>query len=388
MTEPTCKTGRGFPEAEYHDRLGRAQAAMDAAGISALLLTSEVDLRYFTGFLTRFWQSPTRIWFLVLPAQGAPIAVIPSIGEALMRTTWVTDIRCWLSPDADAKGLGLLCDALGECAPRDGRVALPDGPESHMRLPLKTYHDICTQVGAHRITGDGGLTRGLRAVKSAAEIGKIRTACQIAGRAFARVPEIAGAGVPLETVFRRFQGLCLEEGADWVGYLAGGAGPGGYGDVISPATEAPLDAGDVLMLDTGVVHDGYFCDFDRNFAVGPCAGAIESRHRQLIDATAAGFAAARPGATAAQLHGAMDAVLGVGPSSGRLGHGLGMDLTEGLSIIPGDHTILEPGMVITLEPALPTGKGRLLVHEENVLITNQGAQFLTTPAPPDMVALQ
>jgi Xaa-Pro aminopeptidase len=69
-------------------------------------------------------------------------------------------------------------------------------------------------------------------------------------------------------VFRRFQMLCLEEGADWVPYLAGAAGQGGYFDVISPATDAPLAPGDVLMLDTGAIRDGYFCDFDRNYSVG------------------------------------------------------------------------------------------------------------------------
>ena len=51
-----------------------------------------------------------------------------------------------------------------------------------------------------------------------------------------------------------------------VGY--GGAGQGGYADVISPPTRKPLAAGDVLMMDTGCCWDGYFCDFDRNWAIG------------------------------------------------------------------------------------------------------------------------
>ncbi len=62
----------------------------------------------------------------------------------------------------------------------------------------------------------GAAAAPLRMVKSSAEIEKIETACQIAARAFQRVPEIAGSGVALDTVFRRFQMLCLEEGADWV----------------------------------------------------------------------------------------------------------------------------------------------------------------------------
>ena len=81
---------RGFPPAEYRERLAKAQAAMAEAGLSALLLTTEADLRYFSGFLTRFWESPTRPWFLIVPAAGNPVAVIPAIGAPLMacKRTW------------------------------------------------------------------------------------------------------------------------------------------------------------------------------------------------------------------------------------------------------------------------------------------------------------
>ena len=72
----------GFPGKEFEKRLTNAQEKMSLAGLDALFLTAETDIRYFTGFLTRFWESPTRPWFLVLPQTGKPIAVIPSIGAA------------------------------------------------------------------------------------------------------------------------------------------------------------------------------------------------------------------------------------------------------------------------------------------------------------------
>jgi Xaa-Pro aminopeptidase len=365
-------TRRGFPEAEYRDRLRRAQAAMAKAGIDALLLTTEVEFRYFAGFLTRFWQSPTRVWFLILPASGDPIAVIPTIGVPLMRRSWVTDIRSWVSPDQDDDGLHLVLDAVQEAAPGDAVVAVPDGPESRVGLPF----DVLAKL---RVIGDGGLTQRLRQIKSDGEIARIHHACQIAGRAFERVPEIAHAGVPLDEVFRRFQMLCLEEGADWVGYLAGGAGPDGYSDVISPATNAPLNAADILMLDTGVVYDGYFCDVDRNFALSQAHATARSAYDRLMEATAAGFAAAKPGTCVSDLYRAMDSMLKPGAGPGRLGHGLGMDLTEGMSIIPTDHTPLEPGMVICVESYLGRKSGGPGVKlEDQVLITETGYELLTT----------
>ncbi|MGC1488801.1 MAG: hypothetical protein WA784_13545 [Albidovulum sp.] len=48
---------------------------------------TEPEVRYFSGFQTLSWQSPTRPWFLFVPAAGKPIANIPEIGAALMRRT-------------------------------------------------------------------------------------------------------------------------------------------------------------------------------------------------------------------------------------------------------------------------------------------------------------
>ena len=374
-----------FPPSEYRTRVDRAQAMMVSAGLDALLLTTEPDVRYFSGFLTRFWESPTRPWFLIVPATGDPIAVIPTIGAALMAQTWIVDIRTWRSPDYEDDGVGLLAEALKGFS----AVALPDGPETHVRIPMSDFNRLELHLGG-RLCGDHGIMQALRMVKSPAEIAKIATACQVANRAFARVPEIAQQGVPLSQVFRQFQMLCLEEGADWVPYLAGGAGPGGYGDVISPATDTALANGDVLMLDTGLVVDGYFCDFDRNFAVGPVSNATQAAHAKLIDAVDAATAVAHVGATASDLFHAMDQIVtgGAGGSdAGRLGHGLGMQLTEWPSLIPADHTPLVAGMVLTLEPGIDVGHGRMIVHEENIVITPDSPRFLSAPAPRQMPVL-
>jgi Xaa-Pro aminopeptidase len=137
--------------------------------------------------------------------------------------------------------------------------------ETHVRMPLSDLNRLQQSLKSRIFVSDAAIVRNIRMIKSDAEISKIETSCDIAEGAFDRVAEIAQAGVPLSQIFRKFQILCLDEGADWVAYLAGAAGQGGYGDVISPASDDPLENGDVLMLDTGLVTDGYFCDFDRNF---------------------------------------------------------------------------------------------------------------------------
>ncbi|MEZ5825719.1 MAG: M24 family metallopeptidase [Geminicoccaceae bacterium] len=77
------------------------------------------------------------------------------------------------------------------------------------------------------------------------------------------------AGLAEREVFRMMRIEALSAGLDDVPYLVGGAGPNGYGD-MSPPTDRPLDEGDVLILDIGATVEGYFCDFDRNFAIGAC----------------------------------------------------------------------------------------------------------------------
>ena len=370
---------RGFPKAEFEARLARAQAAMVREGLDGLLVTTHPDVYYFTGFLTGFWESPTRPWFVLLPQSGAPVAVIPGIGAALMTKTWVADIRTWASPDLFDDGVSLLADTLREVI-SSGKIGIPDGHETHLRMPVADFARLKTACAPVGIISDSGIVRALRMIKSEAEIGKIEKACTIAGRAFDRVGEIARAGETLAEVFRRFQMLCLEEGADQVRYLASGAGPLGYTDVISPASGAPLQEGDCLMLDTGLTWDGYFCDYDRNFAIGKPDALVRTAHEKLIEATHSGFAAARPGATAADLFHAMDKVLTGGEArtdNGRLGHGLGIQLTEWPSLIPADKTVLEAGMVLTLEPGLETRDGNMLVHEENIVITENGARWLS-----------
>ena len=373
---------RGFNIDQFEKRTLKAQQLMQQYGLDALLLTTETSVRYFTGFLTRFWESPTRPWYLIIPPQGKPIAVIPSIGQALMDKTWVEDIRTWPSPDLKDDGISLLSDTLEEVA-KNKNIGIPSGTETFVRMPQTDLKKLSQNV---KLTSDFDIVKKLRMTKSNEEIDKIEKACRIAEKAFQRVPEIAFENVNLDEVFRKFQILCLEAGADWVPYLAGGADTEGYDDVISPAKVAPLKKQDILMLDTGLVWDGYFCDYDRNWSVGTPSKTVTGAYSQLLEASDAAFELAKPGATASDLFHAMNSILtqnSSGTDAGRLGHGVGMSLTEWPSLIPDDHTVLEKGMVLSLEPGIAI-KDKIIVHEENIEITETGARYLSPKANKDL----
>lgn len=375
---------RGFELAEFESRTQKAQALMAAQGLDGLLLMSEAELRYFSGFHTLFWQSPTRPWFLFIPATGKPIAVIPEIGAALMRQTWIEDIRTWSAPAPQDDGISLLSDLLAPLAQRSARLGILKGHETFLRMPLGDWERLVQALPGIQLADATGLVQGLRMVKSEAEIEKLAHICAIGSATFAQVPAQVSQGMPLEEVFRAFRREALAQGADDLPYLVGGAGPGGYIDVISPPSRRPLQVGDVLMLDTGATWDGYFCDFDRNFAIGSAEAAACRAYDVLWRATEAGLAAAKPGNSCRDLFLAMQGVIAElddqGGDIGRLGHGLGMQLTEQPSHAIFDQTVLQEGMVLTLEPSLGYGDNLIMVHEENIVIRPQGAELLTTRA--------
>jgi len=386
---------RGFTTAEFESRTERAQARMAEQNLGGLLLSTEAELRYFTGFQTLFWQSPTRPWFLFVPAQGKPVAIIPEIGAALMGKSWVDDIRTWSAPAPEDDGISLLCEVLTPLVNAKQTLGIPKGHETLLRMPLGDWEQLLQKLPGLVIGDATSLVQGLRRVKSKAEIEKLAHICGIGSRAFAQVPEFLTQGLPLEEAFRSFRRLALQLGVDDVPYLVGGAGQGGYGDVISPPGATPLRAGDVVMMDTGCTWDGYFCDFDRNWAIGQADDASRRVYDVLWRATEAGLEAAKAGNTCRDLFDAMSVVIdGINVkqsndegSVGRLGHGLGMQLTEQPSIAAFDNTLLEENMVMTLEPSLCYGDGLMMVHEENIVITPNGAHLLTERAPAELTVV-
>lgn len=379
---------RGFPVDEFERRLERVQALMADEDLDALMVTTEENIRYFSGFQTQFFQSPTRPWFLVVPKAGKPIAIIPGIGAQSMAGTWIEDIRTWSSPDPVDDGFSLLAEALRSCGDTGGRIGMPMGAETALRMSLSDFDRLRVELSDRTFLDAGGLIRTLRMRKSEREIEKIAHACDRASQAFENVPTWLRRGMPDTEVFRTFKIDCLRRGLDDVSYLVGGAGQGGYNDIIAPPSGRQLERGDILILDTGSVFDGYFCDFDRNFAIETADDLARSSYETVYRATEAGLAAARPGATCADLFQVMQSVMeaggALGNDVGRLGHGLGMQLTEWPSHTSFDETVLRPGMVLTLEPGMTYAPGKMMVHEENIVVREDGCELLTRRAAPEL----
>jgi Xaa-Pro aminopeptidase len=322
--------------------------------LDGLMVTSEANMEYLSGFTTQFaWNSPTRPWYFVLPRVEQAVAVIPEIGDLnWLRTSWCENIVTWPSPTPENEGLDLLAAEIRRIKRRFGRFAAELGPESRLGMPVADLLRVFEAIRPFEMVDCVPILRELRFIKSTAEIAVIHHICRIASDAFDQVPRLVRNGDSEKEICRKFAADLLMRGADKVPYTSIGTGKGGYGSIIMGPTDRRLDKRDILLLDTGAKYAGYFCDFDRNFAIGEPGDEVKRIHQILWRATEAGIKAAVPGNTAADVFFAQAKVLedagsGLG-NIGRLGHGLGKAMTEYPSNKAIDHTVLKPGVVLTV----------------------------------------
>ena len=159
------------------------------------------------------------------------------------------------------------------------------------------------------------------------------------------------------------------------------AGPNAASPHAVP-TDRPLQEGDLLVIDWGVVVDGYIADITRTFAVGAVDEELRLVYNIVQAANAAGRAAAQPGASGAEIDRAARRVIenaGYGDYFiHRTGHGLGLETHENPQIVQGNDTPLPPGAVFTVEPGiyLP-GRGGVRI-EDNLVITEEEGRSLTS----------
>lgn len=380
-----------FPAQEFEARLTRVQAEMREHQLDALLVTSPPNFRYFSGFDSQFWESPTRPWFFLIPAEGLCTAIVPEIGAPLLKGSWIGDTLSWPAPCPADDGVTLLAGALERLPKRFGRIGMEFGRESAVRMPLNDLFLLKERLTGFELVDGSPCIWTIRAVKSAAEVAYIHQSCTVVCDAFDKLPGYARCGLSEREIGQRLTADIILGGAHSVPFMAAASGYGGYEQIISRPSGRTLNDGDILIIDVGATVNGYFCDFDRNFGFGQVPDAALRANEALWDATDAAIKLAVPGTTTTDLWRCMSGVLekagAQGYNVGRLGHGLGLQLTEPPSHMPGDNTVLQEGMVITIEPGMEYAPGKMLVHEENIHITASGPQILTRRAPRELIVI-
>tara|TARA_B100000242_G_scaffold20041_1_gene12156 strand:+ start:124 stop:1281 length:1158 start_codon:yes stop_codon:yes gene_type:complete len=380
----------GFKLKEYENRLEKAQSLMHLNQIDILLITSEQFMRYFTGFSTQFWQSPTRPWYLIIPIKGLPKAVIPDIGLSAMQKTWIKEIYTWPSPRPKDEGISLISKLMNEFPSKFNYVGAELGKEMSLRMPLTDFFFLQSTL-SRKIIDASGILWELRLIKSNAEIDKIKHICKIASNSFENLPSLINKGDSERDIAKKMKIDLISQGADSIPYLPVISGVGGVSQIIYEPTNRVLKSGDILFVDTGSTYDGYFCDFDRNYSIGKASKIVNDIYEILWVATQNAIELATPGLFLSDLWklmaNSLNKYLPNNFNKGRFGHSFGLQLTEPPSITFNNNMKLEPNMVLTLEPSIEFTPGKMLVHEENIVIRENGAELLTSRAPYKIVEI-
>jgi Xaa-Pro dipeptidase len=359
---------------ERRSRLERLRTRMEQSGVTGTLLGSTESLRYFTGLV---WHQSERLLGALVTSEAITY-IVPGFEQSRVETLPHIDgeIAIWQEEESSA---ALVSRLLGQ----QGRLALDDG------LPLFVYHALAGELGAARLVDGGPMIRGLRALKSAAEIALIQHAMTITmdihRKVFAMLAPGVAASEVVDFIDQQHRLAGADDGSTFaiVSFgLATALPHGADGDQV-------LGRGDVILVDTGCRLDGYHSDLTRTYMLDDVdhefarGWAIEREAQQAV------FDAAAIGAACETLDAAARDVLarhGLGPDyrlpglPHRAGHGLGLEIHEAPYIVRGNATPLASGMCFSNEPML-VFPGRFGIRlEDHIYMTEDGPRWFTTPA--------
>lgn len=343
----------------------RLVSSLRKAGVEALLVTNPIHVSYLTGF------------------SGEDSYLFLSKKNAIL----ISDTRFTDQIEEECPGLDVHIRQSGQQMPAAVGQVLQAAKVSSVGFE-KTGLTVATLEGLQGASqtaqwvGTSGLIEDLRAVKDADEIEAIRQAIRIAERAF----EMFRLGLrpsddeksladTMEANIRRLGGQC----SAFPPIIA--VGPRAALPHAVP-TSKRIEEDDFVLIDWGARGRFYNSDLTRVLPTRKISTKFAKIYDVVLQAQLRAIDTIRPGVTGAEVDAAarqyIDAA-GYGANFGHgLGHGLGMQVHEAPSLRPKSETVLEPGMVVTVEPGIYlSGWGGVRI-EDDVLVTKDGCEVLTS----------
>jgi Xaa-Pro aminopeptidase len=361
-------------------RLGALTSAVEAQRLDGLVVSSLINIRYLSGF------EATAGLLVLTPTQAT--LLVDGRYEALARTLQESGA---IAPVRIARITGRYDTALVEMVRQ--RQLRRVGVEA-TDLSLATFNRWREGLGPDVVLEPTtGLVERQRAVKDAGEIETLRRAALKLSAVAVDLTTVLRAGRTERDVAGDIDLRIRREGFSKPAFeTIVASGPNGAYPHARP-TDRTLRNGDLLVLDFGGVLDGYCVDLTRAAAVGRITDEAYSLYRAVKEAQDAAIRAIRPGVKAADVDRAAREVLksqGFGDYFVHgTGHGLGLEVHEAPHVSPGEPGTgesLEAGMVATVEPGVYVeGLGGVRL-EDDVLVTREGSEVLTT-APRDLLVV-
>jgi len=352
------------------EKLGKLRARFSELGIDGMLITNGYNRRYMTGF--------------------TGTAGVVLIGEK--KAVFITDFRYVEQASRQINGyeiiqhMGSIIDEVAKQAADLGIKRL--GFEQD-HLSFATYKLYENTVQAQLVPVSGGVEK-LRLIKSDAEIKILKEAAEIADAAFQHILSFIRPGIREIDVANELEFFMRKNGAISSSFDIIVAS--GYRSALphGVATEKVIEKGEFVTLDFGAYYKGYCSDITRTVAVGEVSGELRSIYKIVLEAQLRGMTGIKPGMTGREADALTRDYItekGYGDYFGHsTGHGIGLEVHEGPGLSVRTDTVLEPGMVVTVEPGIYIpGLGGVRIEDDTV-VTKDGNESLTH-SPKDLITL-
>ena len=352
-------------------RATRARSIMADAGLGALAFVPGPNFEYLTGVHLHLMERAT---LFVLTREGGSLAVMPS----LERQKWAVampeaETFYWTDAEGPSDAIAALARAVG--------ADVPLGIEG-LRMRAAEYFALRHHWDAAAILDADPALADLRLLKDAAEITDLRRAIRISEAALGEVHDGGIGGRSEVEITARLKSAMLAHGATGFAFdpivLSGGEAANPHG---TPGDRV-VRPGDVLLIDFGASFGDMHADITRTVFCEHASDDHVRIYEAVLAANAAGKAAALPGNTIGDVDAAATNVLSDAGHSElilhKTGHGLGREVHEAPQVSWANDAPQKPGMVFTVEPGLYR-KGEIGIRiEDNILITDDGHDCLTS----------
>ena len=358
----------------FNKRQERLETAMKREGYDSIVLTPGPLLHYLTGLSLGISERPIVAFF---STSVEPVFVLPTL-EKEQLTSLPFRYECFNYGENPSEWQFSFDQAAAYCSIFDRSIGIE--PQA-MRVFVLNH--LRESAWTTKFSDAKAVLEEFRSRKDDDELSKMRKAVKIAEDALRQTIRDTEAGqTEIEIASRLFSNLLTHGSAGPLPFspiVAGG--PNSANPHATPG-QRKIQNGDILLVDWGASNENYCSDLTRVFSVGEPEAEMKKVAEVVLKANEAALKRAAPGVAVSAIDIAARSVIedaGYGEYfTHRTGHGLGLAVHEPPYIRSSADTILEPGMTFTIEPGIYlSGKGGVRI-EDDILVTESGAESLST----------
>ena len=385
-----------YPVSEFKDRMAGAAEKIKAAGLDCIMGSSKAMVCYLTGLRSVAWKSKLSTPGLIFLGADGNFGVVGSFSavDTAMYTTCLEKEDFYFFDASGRYGVALnyydaLCYTLRHLGFTKGRIGCELSGGFHLHMDIAMFNDLRREFPELEFVDSSELFWDILAVKSEAQLKNLRDAEEINRRAAARGLEAVRPGAMTELeLYKEIAKAGYLAGSEHFTYMSLVSGPERALCLDCPASDAQVisaEPGTIVRVEGGAVSHELNVPFTGNIVVGGVQPGQEAAWELGRAMIAGAMSAVKAGALAGDAAEAMDAAAealgraGWAAQPGYAGAGCGWGRIDGPLLRKGSDYVLRDGMTLSLLASVEHASVGLLMLRQNVVVTEDGCEFLNGP---------